>query len=83
MRPDAPMSEVWRAYELGVIGDDLRLLGGSFLTQDSDRFGEQKSEGPFNTIGIYILRAPVGNVHLATPTWCISERWSYARPSNP
>ena len=46
--PDAPMSEVWRAYEEAV-GDDRQTVGWLLgLYKDSDRFGElsrQVSEG--------------------------------------
>ena len=61
--PDAPMSEVWRAYE-EAIGDDRQTVGWLLdLYKDSDRFGElsPKSQKEYASAIEKLTGAPVGN----------------------
>ena len=61
--PDAPMSEVWRAYE-EAIGDDRQTVGWLLnLYKDSDRFGElsPKSQKEYASAIEKLAGAPVGN----------------------
>jgi integrase len=61
--PDAPMSEVWRAYEEAV-GDDRQTVGWLLgLYKNSDRFGElsAKSQKEYASAIEKLTGAPVGN----------------------
>ena len=60
--PDAPMSEVWRAYE-EAIGDDRQTVAFLDLYKDSDRFGElsPKSQKEYASAIEKLTGAPVGN----------------------
>ena len=61
--PDAPMSEVWRAYEEAV-GDDRQTVGWLLgLYKNSDRFGElsAKSQKDYASAIEKLTGAPVGN----------------------
>ena len=61
--PDAPMSEVWRAYE-EAIGDDRQTVGWMLdLYKDSDRFGElsPKSQKEYASAIEKLTGAPVGD----------------------
>lgn len=61
--PDAPMSEVWRAYEEAV-GDDRQTVGWLLgLYKNSDRFGElsPKSQKDYASAIEKLTGAPVGN----------------------
>jgi integrase len=66
--PDAPMSEVWRAYE-EAIGDDRQTVGWLLdLYKDSDRFGElsPKSQKEYASAIEKLTGAPTGDVRFGS-----------------